>query len=201
QELGAGVYAFDFWGSGESDGEFAHMTLTSQARDLAGVIDYVFALHHLPIILLGRSFGGSTVLAGGSGDERVAGYILWSTPVRLKDTFAGMLGEAYGQLEEGQDVSFADEGGEFVIGSALIKDLAEHDMDKYLCAIGDRPVLVISGQEDELVDPANAEYMSAHLKNARLCIVEHADHRFTDLTREREDITLAWIEKTFLNGK
>ncbi|MEN6351150.1 MAG: alpha/beta hydrolase, partial [Syntrophomonas sp.] len=42
QELGAGVYAFDFWGSGESDGEFAHMTLTSQARDLAGVIDYVF---------------------------------------------------------------------------------------------------------------------------------------------------------------
>lgn len=192
-ELGMGVYAFDFRGSGESDGDFADSTLSSQAADLACMVDFVHARHNLPVILLGRSFGGSTVLAGGSGDERVVGFILWSTPVKLPQTFAAMLEEAYGQLKAGQAVSFNDEGGDFIIGPGLIKDLAQHDINKYLHNIGKRPVLVIHGQEDELVDSGNAEYIAARLKNAQLYVVEHADHRFTDLTRYREDLTLAWI--------
>ncbi|NLW90828.1 MAG: alpha/beta hydrolase, partial [Syntrophomonadaceae bacterium] len=84
--IGYGVLAFDFSGSGASDGDFKDITLSGQAEDLRCVINYVSSRYNQPIYLLGRSFGGTTVLAAGAGDTRVAGYILWSAPVLLEKT-------------------------------------------------------------------------------------------------------------------
>lgn len=196
-QLGLGVYAFDFLGSGESDGEFAQVTLAGQAEDLVRVIDYVDAIHHLPVILLGRSFGGSTVITAAGGDARVAGCILWSTPAKLKDTFAAMLGEAYQELEAGQEICFSDEGGMFWIGPELIKDFNGHDMNEYLSLLGERPVLIIQGMADETVEPLNAELIHAHCTNADLVLIEGADHRFSNRTREREDITIEWLRRKY----
>ena len=81
KKVGVGVVAFDFRGCGNSEGDFAAVTLSRQGEDLQAVIDHVHQAYGLPVILLGRSMGGSSVLAGASGDERVAGYTFWSTPV------------------------------------------------------------------------------------------------------------------------
>ncbi|MEN6326363.1 MAG: alpha/beta fold hydrolase [Syntrophomonas sp.] len=197
-QLGLGVYAFDFLGSGESDGKFAQVTLAGQAEDLARVIDYVYAIHHLPVILLGRSFGGSTVITAASGDARVAGCILWSTPIRLQNTFAAMLGDSYQELETGQEVCFSDEGGMFWIGPELIKDFVCHDMKEYLRSLGERPVLIIQGMADETVESLNAELIHTHCTNADLVLIEGADHRFSNRTQEREDITIEWLQRKFI---
>ncbi|MDD3270408.1 MAG: alpha/beta fold hydrolase [Syntrophomonadaceae bacterium] len=195
--MGLAVYAFDFLGSGESDGEFCEVTLSGQADDLARVIDHVCAIHQLPVILLGRSFGGSTVIKASSNDARVEGCILWSTPAQLQSSFATILGDAYSELEEGQELCFSDEGGIFWIGPALIKDFACHDMAAYIRSMGERPVLIIQGMADETVEPANGEFICSHCKNAELVLIEGADHRFSNRTREREEITIAWLEKNF----
>lgn len=200
-QLGLGVYAFDFSGSGDSDGEFSEVTLTGQADDLARVIDHVYTNHQLPVILLGRSFGGSTVIKAGSNDARVAGCVLWSTPARLQDTFREMLGGAYYELEAGQGVCFSDEGGMFWIGPELIKDFACHDMEEYLRLLDERPVLIIQGRADETVDPVNAELIYACCRQADLILIAGADHRFSNRTREREDITIEWLQRKFLNMK
>ena len=144
--MGYGVLAFDFSGSGASSGEFKDITLSGQAHDLRQVIDYAAGNYFLPIYLLGRSFGGSTVLAGGSGDPRIRGFVLWSAPVYLTDTFRAMMGEAYDQLSAGQTIWVSDENDSFMLGPALVRDFALHDMDAYLERIGDRPVLVIHGE-------------------------------------------------------
>ena len=57
-KLGLGVLAFDFSGSGASDGDFANISLSSQVSDLRQVIDYVDSNYNRQLILLGRSFGG-----------------------------------------------------------------------------------------------------------------------------------------------
>ncbi|MDD2620171.1 MAG: alpha/beta hydrolase [Syntrophomonadaceae bacterium] len=199
--IGVGVYAFDFIGSGESDGDFGEVTLSRQADDLAWVIDFVYNCHKLPIILLGRSFGGSTVIKAGSCDERVAGFVLWSTPVKLQDTFAVMLGDAYQELEAGHELSFSDEGGIFWIGPALINDFKNHNMADYLSSIGKRPVLIVQGISDEVVDSGNAHYISSYCSNAELVLIEGADHRFSNKTIFREDITIKWLENKFLCAK
>lgn len=191
--IGYGVLAFDFSGSGGSDGEFKDITLSGQARDLQCVINYVSMRYSLPIYLLGRSFGGSTVLAAGSGDPRVVGFILWSAPVHLHTTFGAMMTSAYDQLFRGHSVIISDEGGSFVLEPDLIRDFDHHDMAAYLNQIGRRPLLVIHGENDETVASENASYVYEKVPHARLHIVPGADHRFNGLTRQREDLTMQWL--------
>lgn len=200
-QIGCGALAFDFSGSGASEGDFKDITLSRQATDLKRVIDYASASFSVPIMLLGRSFGGSTVLAAGTADIRVAGYILWSTPIHLHETFSAIMNEAYQELLSGKTVGVSDEAGSFMLGPDLIEDFNRHDMNEYLRQIGDRPVLIIHGENDEVVAPANARSICEGLSNARLYLVPGADHRFNGKTREREDITLQWLESFNLKNE
>ncbi len=198
-EIGLGVMAFDFTGSGESDGEFSDITLTRQVQDLKTVIDYAYNTYQKPIILLGRSFGGSTVLAGGAGESRVEGFILWSTPVELQQTFTRVMEEAYEELIKGRIANINDETGAYLIKPAFVEDFYQHNMDEYLKQIHKRPVLIVQGQDDKVVAVYNARYMFNRLCNAEMVIVDDADHRFENKTRDREEITLNWLKKHFID--
>lgn len=192
--LGGGVLAFDFSGSGSSEGDFRHMTLTRQADDLRCVIDYLSFNYNLPLVLLGRSFGGSTVIAGGAG-ANVLAYILWSTPIFLTETFAAMITEGYKNLQAGQIVLIHDDAGDYELEPTFIQDLVSHDMEQYLQALKEKPVLIIHAQDDDIVSVENAHYANQKLEQASLHLIDAAGHRFLEKTEERENITLAWLEK------
>ena len=197
-QMGIAVLAFDFSGSGESEGNFVRVTLSGQASDLKSVVDYACAHLTVPIIMLGRSFGGSTVLVEGAGDKRIAGLILWSTPIFMTETFSAMMPAEYNRMQNGQIVAVSDDYGHFELGPELAADFANHDMDGYLQAIGNRPVMIIQSQDDELVSPENALYMERRLNNASLCLVEEAGHRFLDKTSLREEMTIDWLKSYFV---
>jgi putative redox protein len=197
--LGIAVLAFDFSGSGESEGDFAGMTLSKQAADLESVIDYTCKQFDVPVILLGRSFGGSTVIAGGAGDKRIAGFILWATPVFMAETFAAMMPAEYKLMQSGQIVSVCDDFGYYKLEPAFAVDLGNHNMDLYIQSIENRPVLIIQAQDDEIVSPENALYMQKRMKNVSLRMVAEAGHRFLDKTSLREDMTIEWLN-VFLSG-
>ncbi|MEA1959991.1 MAG: alpha/beta fold hydrolase [Bacillota bacterium] len=197
-EIGIVVFAADFGGSGQSDGKFKDITLSRQAEDLQSMIDYLDEAIYIPIILLGRSFGGSTVLAGGSGDERVKGFILWSTPMHLENTFRAIMQDEYVKLQNGQTVHIQDLAGEFQLEPAFIHDFAKHNIIGYLNDIANRPVLIIHGQEDEVVAVENAIYASDLLPQSDFHLVQGADHHFLEKTAEREQLTLNWLKAKFL---
>lgn len=197
QNLGLGVLAFDFSGSGCSEGDFLNISLSRQADDLRQVIDYVSDKFSLPIILLGRSFGGSTILVGGAGDSRIAGYIFWSTPVFMHQTFATIIPEEYKLLQQGNTVTINDEAGEYSLHPDLILDFNQHDMDDYLYRIKSIPALIVHAADDEAVDMANALHMQEKLPNCSLHLMDHAGHRFLDNIVARETITLDWLKMTF----
>jgi len=199
-QLGIAVLAFDFSGSGESEGDFVSITLSQQASDLKSVVDYACAQFTVPIILLGRSFGGSTVIVEGAGDKRIDGFVLWSTPIFMTETFSAMMPAEYNRMQKGQIVAVCDDFGCFELGPELVLDFASHDMDEYLQAIGDRSVLIIQSKDDELVPPENAQYMQKRLKNVSLCLVEEAGHRFLEKTALREDMTIDWLGTFFKSG-
>lgn len=197
QKLNLGVLAFDFSGSGKSEGDFTNITLSRQADDLRQVVDYVNAKYSLPIILLGRSFGGSTVLAGGAGDERIAGYIFWSTPVFMHETFAAMIPKEYELLSAGRIAGIRDEAGEYLLHPDLVRDFDRHDLDGCLHKIGSTPALVIHAEDDEMVDTANACHIGELLQNSSLFTMDHAGHRFLEKIEVREEITIDWLRNTF----
>jgi len=199
--IGLGLLAFDFQGSGQSEGTYHDITLTRQASDLQDVIDFAARQFNLPMVLLGRSFGGSTVLAGASQDARITGYIFWSTPVFLKETFASMDPALASQVNQGHTITLVDEGGSYQLDPDLFIDFANHNMDDYIRAIGDRQVLIIHGQSDEVVAPENALYMARLLPNCQLHLIEGADHRFTQHTDQREDLTIDWLVNSWKDGQ
>jgi len=194
-KLGIGVVAFDFSGSGQSEGEFSTLTLSRQAADLQSVIDELHARYKLPMVLLGRSFGGTTVIAGGAADERIRAYILWSTPIFLEKTFAAMIPEEYKSLQTGQIAHIHDAAGSYDLGSDFIRDFACHDMEGYLKAMHSKPVLIIHAEDDEIVPAENAVYMANQLEKSKLFLIEQAGHRFLQKIEQREDLTIKWLEK------
>lgn len=196
--IGLAVIAFDFSGSGLSSGAFVDNTLSSQARDLKLVIEHAANRFSRPLILLGRSFGGSAVLAGGSGDKRVAAFIFWSTPVLLEQTFRGMLQSDYDLLVNGQSVTARDDGGTFQIGPELAADFNRHNFEEYAARIGTRPALIIQGGADQIVPAVNGQLLKSLLLNGSLLLLPEADHRFTEHTAWRENETVKWIEREVL---
>lgn len=194
-EMNLLVIAFDFSGSGESSGDFSRINLKSQGEDLRVVMDYVTEKFGLPMVLLGRSFGGSTILAGAAGDYRIRAWVLWSTPVKMQDTFSKIMPEEYQRLQNGDTVVLQDESGQYALQPLLVKDFDNHYMEKQLSLIKAQPVLIIHGENDEVVDPGDALYIKEHLDNAELFIVAGANHRFEDKIREREELTINWLKK------
>lgn len=195
--LGFGVVAFDFAGSGESEGCFAEVTLTNQAADLKNVLSYVKESYSLPVILLGRSFGGSTVIAGGCDWQEVAGFVLWSAPVFLPETFAAILADVYNRLRAGEKVGLRDEVGEFVLGPELVNDFDQHDFARYFKKMANRPILVVHGLKDVVVNPDNARHIAEYLPHLTLKLFPQADHKFTEYTDERENYTIEWLQSNF----
>ncbi|MGI5920652.1 MAG: alpha/beta hydrolase [Syntrophomonadaceae bacterium] len=199
-DLDFNVIAADFAGSGDSEGEFADVTLSGQGEDLRCIIDYAWLRYKLPLILLGRSFGGSTLLVGGTDTNRVAGYIFWSTPIMLKDTFSAIITKETETLGESAIITLSDAAGVFQLKPGFIRDFDKHNMETYLRMVGSRPVLIVHGKADELVNPANAIYIHNHLVNSKLFLVDDADHRFLNHIKYREDLTINWLKENFPKG-
>lgn len=192
---GGSLLAFDFTGSGQSEGCFAEMTLSSQIQDLIAVIKYSTSRDNTPLIILGRSFGGSTALAAGAGHPMVSGIALWSAPVLMERTFDRLYPHEMEQLRRGQKTTVADELGNFSLLPSFANDLNQHDFTKYLQAIN-CPVLVVQGEADEVVDPENAMFIKKHsATDAEVHLIPAAGHRFEGIQTRREEITLAWLRK------
>ena len=64
-ELGAATLRFDFTGIGESEGDFAGTSFSSNLGDVQAAVDYLRDYHKAPSLLIGHSLGGAAVLAVG----------------------------------------------------------------------------------------------------------------------------------------
>lgn len=201
-DIGGSLLAFDFAGSGESEGSFSHMTLSRQCMDFLSVIDYAtLRTQGRPIILLGRSFGGTTAIAAAAGSKEVKGMILWSSPVQLMETFGAFWPVGAEGLSPGETLKVADEAGEYELGYEFFEDLDQHDFPGYFQEIGPLPVLIIQGREDETVHSSNAEMVRNWAAGpVNLHIVDGADHRFLQQKELRETLTIAWLRKNCLEG-
>jgi len=192
--MGGSVQAFDFAGSGESEGRFSEMTLSRQAQDLQAVIEHALGRDKSPLIVLGRSFGGSTALAASAREPRVSAVVLWSAPVFLTETFFKT--QPHELALPAGPIEIKDDKGTFTLEPGFAKDLLNHDFKKYLQALKDRPLLVVHGENDTDVDPNNARFLAEHFEGeVEVHIVPGADHRFTEHQPLREEITLHWLDQ------
>jgi len=178
-EAGIATIRFDFRGCGDSEGAAAASTVSGRWRDLRQVISHASGLPGFNgrLALLGSSLGGYLALLETSRNSLIRCVSVWSTPSHLRDLKRRLL----------------------AAGSAsplFVEDLRGQELLSHLGTVA--RVLILHGEEDELVAPAHGEAIFAAVKDPKsIHILPHTDHRFTQVESRRRAtaLSLAWFQR------
>ncbi|NHM27511.1 alpha/beta hydrolase [Desulfofundulus sp. TPOSR] len=193
---GWSTLVFDFAGNGESEGDFANITLSGQIDDLTCAVDWVLKQGYKRVVTVGRSFGGSTVICQGTRDPRVAGVCTWAAPARLLDLFASFTDGPIDGPEE--MVAIAGEGGIIYLKKAFFQDLKLYDVPGDAARLAPRPLLIIHGTRDGVVPPEDARLIFEAAGEPReLVWIEEGDHQFAKHYHQVWETLFDWLDRHF----
>jgi uncharacterized OsmC-like protein/fermentation-respiration switch protein FrsA (DUF1100 family) len=173
------VLRFDFTGLGESEGDFADTTFTSNIDDLIAAAEYMEREISAPAILVGHSLGGAAVLQAASrlpSVRAVATIAAPFDPAHVKHLFQDSLDE----IEERGAADVLLAGRSFTVGRQFVEDLDGHRMEQ---AIGElkRPLLIFHSPVDDIVGIENAALIFKAARHPRSFVsLDQADHLLLD---------------------
>lgn len=206
-EHGMACLRFDFRGSGESQGDFADVTLDGEITDAFAAISFLRDYDEIDqtgIGLVGLSLGGS-VAACVSAANTVSSVALWAPSVfvdLLVERGGEIVRDPYAWLPENFKDAVKKQGkvdiGGFLRGKAYFESLKKVDPLREIVKY-EGPVLIVHGSEDNVVSPMNSELIYDTVKGQRrLIMIDDADHAFSSVHWERQLIeeTRIWFEQT-----
>ncbi len=198
-QAGYPVFRFDFAGSGESEGSFAEATLTKNVADLRAAVTFLGERGFRRFVILGRSHGGNAALAFAAADLRAVGVVLWSTPRNMATVLRKVMGErAYSRLLQGEEVTWVDSGRKLAKKPGFLADLSRYPMDELVARLSPRPLLIVHGEEDELVPAADARTLFSRAGEPReLVLIPGGDHHLSRHQEAAREATLAWLKRHF----
>ncbi len=171
---GVAVLRFDFAGLGQSEGDFARTSFSSNLDDLVAAADYLRQHHQAPRLLVGHSLGGAAVLAATSRVPEVRAVITLAAPLSPVHLRRHVADSAAGE------VSLRVAGRTYAMGPQFLEDLGRHQMKRVIGQLG-RALLVIHSTADDVVAPDQAEAIFAAARPPRsLVTLEGVDHLLSD---------------------
>lgn len=190
---GFATLIFNFRGTGPSGGNFDMM---GWVHDLEGAIDY---LYHNPqvdrsrIYLMGFSGGAAVSTYVAAHDTRVARVILCACPSEFRRVVDQRRGdfsiEHFRQIGLIRDKDFPHSM------DAWLNNFREVTPVKWIGRIAPRPLLILQGKDDDLVDEEQAWNLYEKAGDPKeIAMVAGAGHKLR-LSDEAMDIALAWLKK------
>lgn len=161
-QAGLAYFRFDHRGCGRSEGRFeAVTTLTGRRNDIVHAVAYLREEFKLgpKLGLFGSSLGGATCLAA-------AGML---SPFRLVTLAAPV---------DSRSILTAAEKHEAPVEPVFFKDAFQFDLRQDLANM--TGLLVIHGDDDEVIPPSHAEIIYEHVGNPKkLLFISAGDHRLS----------------------
>jgi uncharacterized OsmC-like protein/fermentation-respiration switch protein FrsA (DUF1100 family) len=195
-QQGLAVLRFDFTGLGESEGDFAGTTFTSNVEDLVAASSFMEQELDAPAILIGHSLGGAAVLQAAARLPSVRAVATIGAPfdpAHVTNLFVDALPEI--EARGSADVVLA--GRRFTLGGDFVRDLETHNVEETLAALG-RPLLIFHSPVDNTVGIENAARLYRSARHPKSFVsLDDADHL---LLRERDSLYVgtvlaAWVER------
>jgi uncharacterized OsmC-like protein/fermentation-respiration switch protein FrsA (DUF1100 family) len=169
------VLRFDFTGLGESEGDFADTTFTSNIEDLVAAAEYMGREFEAPAILVGHSLGGAAVLQAAAHIESVRAVATIGAPfdpAHVKHLFEGSLEE----IEDRGEADVLLAGRRFTVGRQFVRDLDGHRMERAIAGLG-RPLLIFHSPVDQTVGIDNAALIYKAARHPKSFVsLDDADH-------------------------
>ncbi len=193
---GVAVLRFDFTGLGDSEGDFAETSFTSNIQDIVCAANYLRKHFKAPKLLIGHSLGGAAVLAAAQQIPESGAVATIATPCdprHVTHHFAAFLG----QIEKSGAAEVEIAGRAYRIQKRFLDDLAGHDLKEIIDQL-DCTLWVFHGSEDDVVNIEHSEIIygfARHPKN--LIQLAGADHL---LSKRKDadyvaDVLAAWIKR------
>jgi pimeloyl-ACP methyl ester carboxylesterase len=186
-KLGYACYCFDFRGcsySNKSGGDLRHCSVLTEQAELNAVIDWIRGQDFVDpkrIYLLGQSLGGVvSALTGTQRLDELAGMALMYPAFNLHDDVAAMFPspDAIPDVVE----NFLNVPG-LNLGRMFFTDTLRAPFAESIRAFT-KPVLILHGTQDILVNHSVGEKTAKEYPNARFISVPGAEHGF-NLTAEQ----------------
>ena len=187
-DSGYSTLGFDYSGHGESEGNLADTTLTRWVDDLNAAIDFM-QKHCNDIALLGFSFGGMSSLVC---SKRSRATIAIAPPSNFRKLAVHFIKTGLVKRFE----KFIDFEG-LNIKHTFIADSARLDIKKIMKKIS-CPILIIHGNEDDIVPLSQSEEIIEHINEPKRLVVMngfgHGSANEAQMGIIRKEI-IAWFEK------
>ena len=194
REAGFATLRVDMYGHGESGGTFRNHTVHKWISNILAVMDYAQTLDWVTdIYLSGHSQGGlAAAMAAGMAPDKVKGLIL-RAPAFVVPRCAregNMLGRSFDPLHlpdeiplfEGQTLS-----GNYLRFAQMLHP--EEAIDRF-----PGPVLILHGNEDDMVPLQDSIDAAKHYRNAKLEIMHGETHHFNRYPEQMKDIIRSWLQ-------
>ena len=186
---GFSVLRFDFYGCGDSEGNFEEMTLFTEMKDGEKAFEYINSLDFIEkdkIGVLGISMGAIIAVYTASKFNQIKGLCLWSPlafPLHLKRK---ILTKKMSKKIEKEKKIYIPEFGHY-IGKGFIESLEQINIDEYVKDYKGN-ILIIHTKDDISVDLKHPFYyferFHKNSSNLKLVIFNKGGHTFT--TEESE---------------
>ncbi len=191
---GIAALRFDFRGSGESEGDFEHVTISDEIVDTLAALNFLrsqLEIDGARVGIIGLSLGGCVAACAAARDGRVKALALWAA---LADPNILKPGDSI-SLDLLEKQGWTDVGGwkvsrDFYEDAKTIHPL--HEVSKY-----NGSVLIIHGGRDSVVPIEHAYlYYNAFQCPKDLHILPESDHTFNKVAWEEEvlQLTLSWFK-------
>jgi putative redox protein len=177
--LGVAVMRFDFTGLGESDGEFANATFSSNVTDLVRAADHLRTAAQVPTLLIGHSLGGAAVLAAAEQIPEAKAVVTIGAPADPQHV-PGLFGPADTQrIEADGEATVFLAGRPFRVRREFLLDIAHQRQAERISRL-DRALLVMHTPADDLVGIKNARLIFDSARHPKSFIsLDDADHLLT----------------------
>jgi putative redox protein len=174
-EAGFAVLRFDFTGLGESEGEFANTSFSSNLDDLEDAAGWLAKQHDAPQLLIGHSLGGAAVLAVAERLDSVRAVATVAAPADPGHVLK-QFGKDLETIEREGSAEVQLGGRPFRIRKDFIDDARTHSLDERLRKLR-RALLVLHSPTDATVSIENAQRIfAAALHPKSFVSLDQADH-------------------------
>lgn len=169
------VFRFDFTGLGESEGEFAGTTFSSNVGDILAAAEAMAREIEAPSILIGHSLGGAAILRAAGRIEAARAVCTIGAPfdpTHAKQLFAGALDE----IERSGQAEVVLAGRGVTVSREFLHDLDTHRMQESIAELG-RPLLIFHSPVDRVVSIDNAARIYTAARHPKSFVsLDDADH-------------------------
>ncbi|MDJ0918461.1 MAG: alpha/beta fold hydrolase [Woeseiaceae bacterium] len=195
-EAGFAVLRFDFTGLGQSEGEFADTSFSSNVTDLLAAVRFLDAEYEAPSLLIGHSLGGTAVLQAAHSVPSAVAVASIGSPA--EPVHVAKLLEPARETLQAEGIAEVKLGGRpFTIKKQFLDDLESHPMPESLGSLR-KAVMILHAPLDETVELENASMLFAAAKHPKSFVsLDQADHL---LSREEDSsyvgsVIAAWASR------